>query len=346
MSYNLDIISCPNIQGDLTTAFSCVAPIEQLPLTEFVFSDFNLNTVLEMNIAPGNGKKRIVELVFTPRKPETMVSDTVSFDCAATDEEGQLSATYEIDTTDGVKTSEKFTVDRLAEMCKDNGVWFAERIIANMDVLLRRMETRLHDKLAGLTGKFATNDVGTINGGRTLKTVSTRDANGKIDLNFWEEIRYSTLVADFCATPVVFGEGELTKAVANVYAGCCADYGVDIAEFAAQNPFVYFHSNRMTSAFGSNHFAVLNPGTVQPIWYNRFVGKNGINEFVTDTYQQTVMRDPRFGIPFDYTMKVDCGVVTIELGLAFDLVGLPSDLYDVSDRLNGVNGVLEFAISN
>lgn len=340
MSYNLGLIACNALQDDLNNNFACLPVMEALPFVEIMFSDANLSGI-QQKISGGDGKYRAAQLLYTPRHPESSVSTTVGFDCSTTKESSVLSHTYEIDITAGVKDDEHFAITTMAAMCKSNSMWIAERIQAKFDVLLRRMDTLFASQMAGLVGAFPSGDNDLT--GTTLKSVETLYSDGKVSPDFVQEIGYTALLAEFCANPIVIGGGKITKAMRLLQAGCCANYGVDLGAFLAQNIFAYFHSNRVETALGTDEFLVYEIGKVQPIWYNRFAGENSV---VDNSYYQTVIVEPRYGIPFDVTMKVDCGVIHMEFGLATKLVGLPSDVYDFGDRLYQTNGVYNFKVVN
>lgn len=346
MSYLLSIVPCEDLQGLLEENFANIQPLEHLPVIDWVFSDMNLSPVLNRQVSPGGGKIKNVNLVYTPRQAESDAETTIDFQCSSDNEAGQLTEPYTLDTTQGVYVSEKFSAANLKTMCRSNGNWFAARILAMQDLALRKLESVYTAQLSGLVGTFASDDTD-LSMSNMLKTVSTRDADGNVKMDFWEEISYTQMLSEFASNPIVFGSGDMTKAVKNVYAGCCASYGMDLGEFASQNPFTYFHSNRLANVLEADHFLMLHPGQVQPLWFNLWSDEDG-NPFSVDTpiQKSMVIEDFRYGLPWDYTFKLDCGNIFVEIALATKLVGLPTDLYSEGDRLEGYTGVLEFAISN
>lgn len=344
MSYNLGLIACATIQDDLDNNFACLNAIEPMPFVEILTSSANMSGI-STTISPGSGKYRTVKMLYTPRHPESVVSTTVGFDCTAANESSVLDEDYSIDTTAGVFVDEKFTVTTMNAACKDNSMWFAERIQAMFDVLTRRLETLYTTQISALVGSFASDDKDHDgNAVTTLKNVKTLGSDGKITPDFIQEIAFTAMTAGFCASPLVIGGTLIWKAFNTAYAGCCAQYGTDIGAFLAQNQAAFFYSNRIETALGSNEFLVYEIGKVQPLFYNRFA-----SEFATvndESYKQMTIKDPRTGIVYDVTMKWDCGVLHVQLGLATKLVGLPSDIFDFGDRLYQTNGVYNFKVVN
>lgn len=344
MSYNLGLISCEKIQGDINDAFKCLPVVEELPVVDILTSPANLSGV-QKTISPGQGKYMTAKLIYTPRMLESTVSTTVGFDCATENEGSQYSTDYTIDPTAGVKTDEHFTVTTMNAMCKDNSLWFAERMQSIFDVLTRRIETLWTSQMGLLVGKFASDDRDHDGATPTIiKNVKTLGSDGKITPDFIQEIAFTAKVSEFCAAPIVIGGSLIWKAFNSALAGCCASYGTDLGLFLSQNQAAFFYSNRIETAIGAAEFLVYNLGQVQPLWYNRFA--SDFAHVDTEVYKQTTMRDPRTGIPFDVTMKWDCGVLHVEVGVATKVVGLPADIYQFGDRLYQTNGVYNFKVVN
>jgi len=65
-----------------------------------------------------------------------------------------------------------------------------------------------------------------------------------------------------------------------------------------------------------------------------------------ESYKQTVIIDPKTGIPFDFIWSNNCGKISIQVKLAFQFIGLPDDIYPSGDVLNGVTYVNKYRIVN
>ena len=52
------------------------------------------------------------------------------------------------------------------------------------------------------------------------------------------------------------------------------------------------------------------------------------------------------GIPYDLTIKHDCGVISVSVIATTKLVALPDDMYQTGDHLDGVKGFAEVNVVN
>jgi hypothetical protein len=340
-----DILSCPQIQEDLNTQFVQFDPLgakDVQGFTDFVSSPVNSNGFLQKQVSGGNGKYRQVELVYTPPILESAVGSDANKLCVSSNSKGQISHTYEIDPTVGSSYDELFTLSNLATMCKDNALWFAQRIQAAMDALEKSIGTKNATQLALLTGAFGTGDNDVV---ANVKTINTRKpTSGDFDIDALSEIIFSAQNAGYATKPFVFGYGEIYKYFRKLAAGSIAAEGIDFGNFAAMNDVVFIADKKIKTALGAENFVMVQPGALQMLTFNEFEGEfNTVND---GAYKQTVLVNPKTGRKFDFQLKNDCGNVSINLKLAHKLVGLPTDMYAVGDPFHNVTFVNEFAIVN
>jgi hypothetical protein len=351
MSHALtDIISCPDLQDNLNGVFLKSNPLdarEKQDFTDiFVNSSLNTNGLLQSKVSPGRGKKRTVELIYTPPILESEIGTTPAKKCTSSNEAGMLSESYELADDEGVNYDEKFDLLNMANMCQDNPDWFTSRVLAIMDGLTKKIGTINATQLALLTGKYGSGEA-SVTGGGTLKTINTlKTGTTDIDINAWSKIVRAAENAGFPGSPLVFGWGEIYEYVTKVKAGCCANQGVNIAEFASQNDLVFLKDKKIRTALGDENFLMLAPGAVQFLSWLEFEGERGINMIDTEIYKQTVITDPRTGLRFDFQLKNDCGNIYVNIKLAHKLVGMPDDMFSAGDAFDGVKWVNEFAIVN
>lgn len=338
------LIPCPQIQEDLNTQFTRSVPnnrMEPQGFTDFVVSSINTDNYIQNLVAPGRGKKRQVELVYTPPILEGEISTTPVKKCTSDNEAGQLSETYELG-DEGVQYDETFDLLHMAEMCKDNSLWLAQRIQAIMDGLYKKIGTINAQQLLTLYGAFGDGVDGVAN---DIKTVSTRKSDGSPNIDALAEIEFASMITGYNTTPYVFGLGEIYKYFKKVAASCCAADGLNLETFAAQNSIVFAPDRKIDREWNGD-FVTLVPGAVQMLQWLEFEGERGINVIDDDSYKQTVLTDPRTGIRYDFQLKNDCGKININLKLVHKLVGLPTDMYSSGDPFNGVTFVNRYKISN
>lgn len=342
-----NLISCPQLQEDLTTQFTTCIPQnrrELLGFWEFLMSPTNTSGVIQKSINPGNGKRRDVELLYTPRILESEINTNVSTPvCTSTNEAGQLSETYTIGCNENVEYNEDFDICNLSDICKDNGMWFAERVQAIMDGLLRRADTEIMDQAVTQIGAFAVGDNDVV---ADVKTVQTQKANGDPDTNMVEETWFTALNSRYCTIPYVIGYTEPLKYYNRFLSSCCADSGLDLGVMSRNNRSILLADHRVEDSFGDNHFLTMAAGAFQILTFNKFEGKNMINQIDGESFKQTILRDPATGTPFDFVYNAACGNLSISLSLTFKLISLPNDLYSVGDRFEGVTQVNDWIIVN
>jgi hypothetical protein len=232
-------------------------------------------------------------------------------------------------------------------MSTENPLWIARQIQRRMDVCKRKMATQAVAALSGLIGKFA---AGEANVTGQVKAVQTKKADGTLDTSLLEEVDYACLNAGYASTPYLFGWGEAWQYFRRLEAGCCTLNGVDAGELAAKSPLVMIGDRRIPELYpdatSQGYFFTAELGAIQPLWWNEFEGPEGINTVDDAHYKQTVLVDPRSGIPFDFIWSNNCGKISIQVKLAWQLVGLPADLYPTGDRLEGVTFVNKYRIVN
>ncbi len=348
MSHSVnDVISCPQIQEDLQTQFTQFDPLgakDVQGFTDFVSSPMNTNGFMQNQIAGGNGKLKQVELVYTPPIAESSVGSSTAKLCVSNNEDGQLSHTYEIDPLVGSAIDRKFTISDLAYMCKDNSLWFAQRIQAMMDALEKSIGTKNATQLALLYGAFGD---GESNVTANLKTISTKKASAlgsPIDIDGLTEILFAAMNAGYAGKPIIIGYNEIYKYIKKIAAGSIAAEGVDYGTYAAQNDLVFIADKKVNAALGGEKFMMVAPGAVQMLSYLEFEG--GLSTVNDGAYKQTVMVNPKTGRRFDFQLKNDCGNISVNLKLAHKLIGLPTDMYPVGDNYQNVTFVNKFNISN
>ena len=341
------LIACPDIQTAIDNNFLNCDPTklqEYTPLVQFLNSGANTNHVLDKTISPGRGKLRNVNMVYTPRVRETEVSNSTATVCTSSNASGMISETYSLDPDIGVSIDETFNARDLSAICKDNQTYLTERIQAMMDGARRKMETNLTTDLLALVGAFAAGETEVVN---NIKTVRTKFSDGKPDTNMLEEVDFATMNANYCSQPYIFGYDEAYKYYRRMEVGCCADSGLDLGRALSKFGKIFMPSFRMPTVFGTNDFVTLSAGAAQLITYNAYEGAELINTISSGDHQELTVIDPMTGLKWDMLINRPCGGdLTIQLKLAYKLVGMPDDMFSIGDRYRGVTGVNRFRITN
>lgn len=351
MSSLTTFVDCPNLQGRLEEIF-CTGRPEETPIINFLFSSYNNNGILEQRAVPTMGKKRTVELLWSPRMLESEVETTVDHDCTANQVRGETSATYDFDQGTGVHTDLKFDIVNLIERCESNDMYMARIIQDMIDVCKRRMETFAAVDLVANVGSFSTKDKDQDNSAldsTTQKIVSTKYSGGFINNRAHSAIMQTARLNHYCTAPVVMGEYEIAQYYDDLKVGCCAQQGIDFSKVDSTAPLV-IKSYRIPDALSdANKFITMSPGAAIPIWFNLYGGAR-TNILNDDSNYAGIITDVATGIPFDLRITRGqvgtCTEVSIVIELAWDLFYIPSGAYAIGDHLRGVNQINKFIITN
>lgn len=346
------LVACNTLQADLTTYFeTCNHGFirEPMPFAEFVASDMN-NRGLRNIVAPGKGKKRIVELIYTSRIPESAVVENDTDICTCDTIRGNCSQVYEIDADENSCICEKIRAQDLRDMCKDNGLYFAERMAYLMDALERRLATKITQQAVALTGKWAS-DVTPVNASNELVIKTKKDGDPFV-LNpyAFEEIDRAVEKTGYCQPYALFAGDELVKYYRSILAGCCANNGIDLGEMFRLYGKAVLYDRRVSNAFGGEFHGILTqPGALALLWWNEAGWNDGmpIQVFQGANYVRTMAISPRLGIPVDIIIKDECpGEITITMCAVVKLVNMPADIFPAGDVYNGVNFFNEILVQN
>lgn len=341
------LIDCPKLQDKIDGYFTACPPgqitNDRIDFLEFLVSPMNRANILNSRVNPGSGKTRTVQLTWTPRILEDEISDSAAMVCTSENEAGMQDQDYSLDIDVGGGWDEFVEMKSLATICESNDSWIASRIMAGMDAIVRKMDTDMVQQSEAYIGNFGQGEED-VAGDPPVKTVTTKYSDDKLSPDLAGDIQFAAMNAGYCGGPVVVGWGELIKWARKMQAGCCADQGIDVFQYLQQAGIVFLSDRRIETVYGVNNFISLAPGALQVLYYNQFEGPYGT--LSDDSYVQTVINDPRTGLPFDFYAKHDCGKVHFNLKLAYKLVGLPTDLLSVGDPYAGITQVNQYVITN
>ncbi len=354
--YISPLVACPALQARLVDLYENLNPTEPTPLTAFLSSDINLRgmKLVPQYAAPGNGKLRKVQLIYTPRKTEDEIADTLTTECVSLTEPAQNAEEYEINPDSGVQVDETFYLRDLATSCQDNEDYIASRVMAMLDGCRRKMETELTSSLSTEIGLFATtDDIGTlVSSDRTVKTVKTAYSDGRLNEDALSQIYYSARQAAFIDKPYIFGTGTIEKYFQALSAPAVTQWGLDLKKYT-DNQYVFLPSYRIADAFNQGckeRFIALDANAFFILQYNKFEGMDGLNTLNAQNsgFVQDVIVDPMTGLKFNYKWVYSpCGEkASLFISTAFKLASVPKDMYASTDRLSGVKGSLQFEIGN
>ncbi len=352
----LPFVDAPALQVSLNEIYQR-NPLEASPELQFLTSAENTNRVLETSVVPGNtGHIRQVQVIYTPRVTEAEVSTTITTDCSKSGKSGDLTHTYQIDTTVGVEYGETVALADLKSRLQTNPEYFAERAAQSLSAVRRKLSTGAANQMVLLNGRFASdNGEKGLSAANYLKTVATKYAaaldGGKVNPEALQEIIFSSVNSGFTGRPYVFGFGEIMRYFSLLESsGEYSASGLNFMKFTQANQVGFMPSIRIHSALNGggsgNKFLVVDAGALHLLQYNKY--DDPAAQVSQENLVMGIIADPLTGATFNYKYFLNpCGeTVTYIFSTSYKVVGLPDDMYAGGDRLEETNGVLQFAITN
>jgi len=349
------LVPCQTLQDNLTTLWQeegSAGADEMMPLEEVLMSEANRRGIVAA-MAPGNGKKRTVELKYTPRLTEDELEENVDNPkCTATNKSGELSTTYTMPDSN-LGYSELLEREDFEDWCGDNGTRFLQRVNAIADVLERKVATQHAQEFVALAGTWGNGLFTTGNAAGNVNTSdeyvwATRYSDTKPNPEAIGNLRIARMKVGLESNVVGFGGTAGWTYFQALQIGCCADSGLDLMEAMNQFALGYAYDKRLESALGSTAKLMLYKlGSVQPLFYVANQWKNGAAPiFQGGDYLHTSIFSPRTGMPMDLTIKDNCGQLSIAVAVSTKLIVVPSDQYQSNDPYFGKNGVAKVLITN
>jgi hypothetical protein len=331
----------------LSELFIEVGQREQLPFLEFLLSPENTK-LIRTEVSPGGGKLKTVEARWIQRLPETEVEEGGSIlTCTSTNDYGDSTTTYTVDTTDTYTASQLINAADIARHCQENSRYVLESVMRLMDVIDRKVASAAAVQAVADIGEWGTEVEGYYTVTGDCLQIATRQTGGQALNEFaLADILQATRMANYPGAPVVFGGAEMQRYANAVQAGCCTQFGIDLLAISQQNGFGFAYDSRVAAAQGSQlKNLVTTAGAIQWLSFNLADWNTGITPVAGSNYSKTLVFTPA-GVPVDLTMKDDCGNLSIVLTTTGKIVTLPTDIYESSDKYAGVNYVNCVQIAN
>lgn len=341
------LLACPQLQDSLNGYFGMNPENinEDVKFLKVLLSGANKNMILQNQLDRGDAHRMQVELKYQPRLVTGTSSTTVGNTCTGGDEPCNLSTTYEIDETLGSSIEWSIDLTKIQEQCDQDEMFFAKQLAQKINLLTRDIDYRAVQEAAAL--------VGTNPNSATVEEVSTlaSDAccNGKVT-DLIERVDFAFTEAEWDGNLFGFGGSFLWKSYwKSLSMACCNDVGENLQEMMRSSQIVPFYDRNMaTYLTDTDAFLTFIPGALQLITYNQHRGASGIVTIDDDAHKRGIIAHPNPEIPllFDYWAELSCNKWNFYLGVSHEVQAAPSDMFFATDRLSGVNGVMEFAIVN
>lgn len=340
-------VQCETIQTALDTQFAVCNPVgESMPFFESV-----LKTQAAAGIAQSvsdNGKVKTIKVTYDQRALESAATETTGArTCTSTNETYNNYTTYTIDPATHVTYDEKIDVADFATVCQEFGTVFNRKIAKVIDVIERKVATKITDAVIPLVGTWgdAAESAFTVNGSNELVIAQYVSAATKVlDYNAMPTIEAALSLTGYCASPIIVGGINLYQYYQAINAGCCSTTGVNMLDIANQYGKVVMFDKRLAAALGSQSKSIIyQPGALAVITYNEY-DETGLIRGTN--YDKFKVFSPRTGLPIDIVLKDDCGTLSIIGYATAKLVGMPQDMFAVGDEYRGVTFVNKTLITN
>lgn len=344
---------CPEIQDRLEAVYLDNQFDPQFPrpneisLVQWLMSEEN-TTGIRQKVIKGNGKKQRVELLYTPRMTLDEVTTSGERSCNSDGEIGDKAEIYEMDDR-FTNVTRSWDLDELAEACESDEMKFERDLLHMMSGLDRKLDLVWWSDIPARIGSFAADEDNVV---ADVKTVATQ-LSGQPNRRFLSDIEFAAMNAGYPVNgQVLFGYNEIWKAMKDLENGCCADGGTDLGSLFRESNVRLFQSSNVVkpSVFGTDNFIQFMPMAVQPLVYNKYVTspEQGLRHKDDDMEKRSRLMSPFTGMEYDFLLTTDCDSLnpTVQLGVDTKLIGLPDDMFDIGDRLEGVTYVNRYDISN
>lgn len=359
-------VACPNLQTRLIDFYETCDPAllrTPAPFNDFIWSDTNRGGIQQLLNPPGTNKLRTGIMTYDQRLLESNVKarDMTVNVCASTEKRGNLSTSYSIDPTDGLQADQLFNSNDWIYACQNDDDVIVKEVQKLIDVLYAKVATRMTQRAAALIAnwdKTVYTAANTVTEGsvkylkiKTIKTGTTEDRNPLAV----EQIDFAIEQTQFCAPPVIFSGRTLSEYYRTMLAGCCSQQGIALDDMLSLYGKAVMYDRRVqTFAGGVDYAWVIQPKAMQPVYYtannDQFKSAirrlTGASTFEGADYWKTVLRDPESGMPFDFTVKDNCGDLSVILSGAYDLKAMPLDMFAPGDDMEGVRFVAGLKVVN
>lgn len=342
------LVQCEDLQGKLGTVWGKdVSTVnDPIPFLEYIASDSNKNNV-DMTINPGDGKTRTVNVTYFQRLLETSVEEVTERGCATDNENGNLAATYEIDTTDLVKSGEKIKATNLTRFCENNGEYIASVILRHLNVIDRKVASKTAAEAKALLGGWSgdTEDAYTVTNDALI--VQTLDDSGNYAIGAIEDVEAAAKMSSYSGF-LMFGGNAMNSYLRRTLAGCCANQGLDVLELYRQYGYAFAYDRRLATELGSvlNSNMIMEPESLQLLNYVETPWRDEITIEMRSGYEAFPMTTPA-GVDVDVYIKDECpGEISINVFANTKLVGLPDDMFASGDNFEGVTYAAEVTVDN
>jgi hypothetical protein len=348
MSLSSVLVQCETLQEQLYDGWGVnTLKSEFTPILDVLVSPENKNGI-NMSVSPGNGKLLDVKVTYFQRLPTSVVTNGDGFGCDSDNFTGNLSHTYEMDSSDFEAYSESFTALDLERYCASNPEFVVLKVNQILDVIRRKVWAKSATQAVALVGAYSSDTPNVTSDILEVSTLTGTDTEMPAPFTL-EEINLATTLTGYPDSAILMADTNLWSYMRRVARGCCQTTGIDLASMLTEYGIPTMYDREVITAFGGateNKSLIFSLGALQLLNYVEAPWRDGM-PFVLQgsNYFQTTIYDAS-GVAYDLKVSDNCGKITIAVKATTKVVGLPDDMFPAGDVWEGMNYVNTIEVVN
>lgn len=349
MSYVNEIIDCVKIQGALNDLWPNPTRIlkEEEARPHLAYTLSPQNNTADVAISGGRGKTRIVELTYQQRMLESEIQENVAHGCSASGVEADKVKQYEMDITRNIGTETVIDPADLVGTCEEDTAYIARKLELHLAAMRDKMASRIANDVVAELGNWASNVENLNVGGNLVVQAFINNQTYAPNPSLWIDLDEAMMLTNFREAGI-FGNQILRRAARAAAVGGVADFGINLREALEQYGKGVFYdrfvTNALTAAAGGQASIVQALGAAQVVFWNKYANPALVKN--DDSSKAFVINDPVYGYPVDVRLFWDCDVLNVKLIATPKVITLPTDMFKVGDRMEGVNGIAGITVDN
>jgi hypothetical protein len=350
MSYqNSGLVACKDLQQTLQSVWAKdLTKVEPLPLLAALVE---MSNPLEPVISPSGGKVRKLETTIFPRALESEATETSDRVCAATTKIDEYKFEYELDPNDILQAEFYFEAEDFTEWCGSNAAFLQGAIMQKVDLLRRKVATRVAEQVALMPGNYAS-DV-SVNGDNALVVPTLQNTGGDPAVATLQKIDFATrMQTGFSGPMIVAGGADLYNYIQLVQSGCCYNGGIDIRDIYNRFGMAAIYDKRLSAELAGTgaDSLVIDMNAIQIVNYIQAPWKDGMfnmePRIIGGSGWAFAISDPTTGLLMDVRMSHDCGRVDVVIDTVVKAFNLPDNIFKATDDYHGVNYITKLKVTN
>jgi hypothetical protein len=292
-----------------------------------------------------------LETTIFPRALESEATETSDRVCAATTKIDEYKFEYELDPNDILQAEFYFEAEDFTEWCGSNAAFLQGAIMQKVDLLRRKVATRIAEQVALMPGNYAS-DV-SVNGDNALVVATLQNTGGDPAVATLQKIDFATrMQTGFSGPMIVAGGADLYNYIQLVQSGCCYNGGIDIRDIYNRFGMAAIYDKRLSAELAGTgaDSLVIDMNAIQIVNYIQAPWKDGMfnmePRIIGGSGWAFAISDPTTGLLMDVRMSHDCGRVDVVIDTVVKAFNLPDNIFKATDDYHGVNYITKLKVTN